>query len=108
MRESEGRDKIEAMFGEGLVKNTPIVVRIRSHPADDDDFLALIKALKKKQLLLCKLRDKCEHKLSDLQKKTVRLPTLRSFQSALIRTLTICGKLASNEVKHVCAMLSIH
>ena len=42
------RDKIEAMPGDGLAKNTPIVVRIRSHPADDDDFLALIKALKKK------------------------------------------------------------
>jgi len=35
------------MFGDGLAKNTPIVVRIRSHPADYDDFLALIKALKK-------------------------------------------------------------
>ena len=42
-------DNIEAMFGDPLAKNTPIVVRIRSHPADDDDdFLALIKALKKR------------------------------------------------------------
>ena len=48
VHEGGDREKIEAMFGEGLAKNTPIVVKIRSHPADDDDFLALIKALKKK------------------------------------------------------------
>ena len=38
--------KNEAMLGDGLAKNTPIVVKIRSHPADYDDFLVLIKALK--------------------------------------------------------------
>jgi hypothetical protein len=49
MSKSQDRDEIEALFGETLMRNGPIVVRIRGQVDEDDNFKALISTLKKKK-----------------------------------------------------------
>ena len=49
IRSSGERAEEEALFGKKLVMNSPVVVKLRAPPADDDDFQTLITALKKQE-----------------------------------------------------------
>ena len=48
IRAGSDRDKVEALFGGDLVKNSPVVVKVRTPPSEDDLFQELLSALKKR------------------------------------------------------------
>ena len=48
IQQGSDRDKVEALFGSDLVKNSPVVVKVRTPHSEDDLFQELLSALKKR------------------------------------------------------------